>query len=344
MRSIDKTIGALNAARHEHHLFSQFKNDVHSAISAANGSEVLWLTGPSRVGKTRGTEEVRLALEAPHNNSGRHVTMRVAARNTSTSGGFSTKAFTYQMLKAIDHPFYGSPAPDDPSGSELAKRIHRTSEAQLQMALQFALVDLEIKYIFVDEVQHLLHIQGGKAKVSAVLDSWKGLAEETNTTLLLSGAYPLLELLPANAHLVGRSEVIHFPRYQITRPEDLDHFGALVHAIDCNIGQKAFSPHLKLVFNESLGCAGLLLRLVRTVLAKAALQTGGKITKGLIRQCARKQAERQSLLDEILEGERMLDYAEPKPSPSATSEPQKTEGKPRPFQTQTRSHAKGGRS
>lgn len=341
MKSVTEIIDALNAACLGHYLFNEFIDNTRCALNAANGSEVVWLTGPSRVGKTKGTEEVRLELEKRNPLVGTRVTMRIAARNASTSGGFSTKSFTQQMLAAIDHPFYGKPTPDDPSGIKLANRIHRASEAELQLALQLALVDLEIKYLFIDEAQHLMHIPGGLGKVSAVLDSLKGLAEEAGITLLFSGAYPLLPLLSSNPHLAGRSELVHFPRYQLEREGDLDHFAALVQAVDANIGKKVFIPHLRLVFEESLGCAGLLLRLVRTTLARAERQPGGLVTRELIQQCSRQQAERHSILTEIVEGERLLNYGEL----PTDKKPSRSNGKGnlKPFQTKTKSHPKQGR-
>ncbi len=341
MKQIDKTIAALGDACLRHHHFDLFTSDTRGALSAAYGSEVIWLTGPSRVGKTTGTNEVRLELDPLSAKGSKRVTMRIAVRNTSRNGAFSTKSFTQQMLAAIEHPFFGKPGPDDPSGIKLARLIHRTSEAELQMAMQLALVDLEIKYLFIDEAQHLLHLPGGLRNVSAVLDSWKGLAEEADITLLFSGAYPLIHLLPSNSHLVGRSEFIHFPRYQLDRPSDLDHFAALVAAVDTIIGYEAFMPHLKLVFNESLGCAGLLLRLVRSTLPRAQHRTNGKITKELIQYCSRSEAARESLLAEIHEGESLLGYTS---KPIQSLKPSKKGKKSaKPFQTATKSHQMGGR-
>lgn len=278
-------------------------------ISMASPGDVICITGPSRVGKSRLVEELEIMLSVGNDfeKTGVLPVVRVRAVNQGNNGSFSTKAFAQHMLDESKHPIYGSHA----SNAESKKKrlsFDNTSEAMFMAAFAESIVYRKIKFLFIDEAQHVVYVSKDAMAPVAVMDSWKSFAEENNLVLIIVGAYPVLPITSRSTHMVGRIQRVHFPRYFETE-DDLKEFRDIVLAyqgimhLQDNIG--CLDDHLEMLYKGSLGCIGLLRKWLKTTSLYAAA-VNSPISMSTLQRAAPSASDYEVVQKEIKEGERFL--------------------------------------
>ncbi len=342
-------IDKIKAQKIDHRNYSQAGREVFHAISASDAGEVVTLVGPSRVGKSRTLDDASEFLVGPQHKiqPGAMPLVRINARNGSTGGSFSTKGFIAHALRAVEQPIYGAPLGDDRWATRFANRIHRTSEAELTIALEHALVQRQTKYLVIDESQHLRYLPGPERNAAGVLDAWKCLAADTEVILVISGTYPLLPLLALSPHLLGRNQPIHFPRYVVDNPNDISEFERILTAYDDWVPRTAKSLRKwnRRLFQGSYGCIGHLSRWLRSAMSLAAARGLDQITEDLLAETETRGEFRDAILQEILFGEDFLArHPDQQTANTQTAGSGGQRGKShRPFQAKPRSYPHGGR-
>ncbi|MFL0798005.1 MAG: ATP-binding protein [Cellvibrionaceae bacterium] len=245
-----------------HRLWEEALALAFSLLVSVMPGEVVCITGPSRVGKTKLIEELCELLGSPANtvSEGKMLNMAVKASNTGTNGTFSTKMFTQRMLEIVKHPIL-SISNESTEVDFLYQKLNRTTESTLRMALEHALQARGVKYLFIDEAQHASYVSKGAQGAYAVMDSWKCLAETADVVLVLVGAYPILDIIRNSPHLIGRKYQVHFPRYQLNK-SDLREFASIIAMYEkympvCE-STGGLYRHVEMIHYGTLGCIGLL--------------------------------------------------------------------------------------
>jgi len=282
-----------------------------STLIASSSGEVLSITGPSRVGKTRLVKELSILLvgEKETIDDGLIPVVYVLATNSVKNNFFDSKDFVIRALEAIKHPFYGVNAANDPWGVERYRKLDKISEANLRRALETAIENRKTLYLVIDEVQHILRCYGGIAAASAFLNSLKSLAQQTNIILVLVGAYPILEALRLSPHMLGREHLVHFPRYSV-KHDDLIVFNQILlfysNYVHLPIGVGSLCDWNEYLFNGSLGCIGLLEKWLRTALANVIASGDTVLELKHLERTIKSDDKLYRIEEEILDGEKLL--------------------------------------
>jgi len=180
-----------------------------------------------------------------------------------------------------------------------------------RMALERALIARGVRYIFIDEAQHVKYATKGAMGSYAVMDSWKCLAKTTNSILVVVGAYPILDVLRNSPHLLGRKHQVHIPRYYY-EDKDLKEFALIIQAFESKLficksmgSLVSDAKIIDLLYDGSLGCIGLL----RAWLLRAqsmATVLDSKINKFILLRTKLSAVDLQEISKEIAEGEKLL--------------------------------------
>lgn len=286
-------------------------NDAFALLIASAEGEVVTITGPSRGGKSRLIEELMQSIVGAEHDveSGIMPVINILATNCSVRGSFSTKAFTIRALEAIEHPIYGIAHADFEKEVKRQKLLERTSESVLRPALESAIKMRRTRYVFIDEAQHIQFAQKGTKDATAILESWKCLAQSTGTTLILVGAYPLLNITKLCTHMLGRKHQVHLPRYRY-ETNDLMAFSEIVDMYNDLIVLPADVPSLdhwlEYLYEGSMGCIGLLEVWLRDALALVISYGSDELSLEHIQMARRPAAEEKEIATEIEMGEKVL--------------------------------------
>jgi hypothetical protein len=229
-------------------------------------------------------------------------------------GLFSSKNFVLRLLDAVQHPFYSeSPGHSSASPShdpELAlERIRlRYSEPHLRLALESALAFRGTKFILLDEAQHLLK-SGSERKAVDNLDSIKGLAERTGTTILLLGTFEIVPIWNRSAQLNRRLQDVVLHRYYSDRPKDLEEFARILEAFEELLPlhkELSLVKEAEYIYECTLGIIGELSRLFTGACARMSASQKTSIDLATLKLAAHCAAKLQTLRRETLGGESEL--------------------------------------
>ncbi|MDH3674030.1 MAG: ATP-binding protein [Anaerolineae bacterium] len=267
-----------------HPRLTQAYEELWHAIGHANTTSLVFVFGPTGVGKTtlRRRIEQRLtedALPTLADDPARLPVIALEALAPET-GNFSWKDFYTRALLTCDEPLverkidYGVRGLHrDQTGQLFIRRD--ASTAGLRQAWEQCLRYRQPAAVLIDEAQHLQKVSNGRRLLDQ-MDVLKSLASLTQTVHVLIGTYELLNLLRLSAQLSRRSIEIHFPRYQPGTVQDIKAFTNILWT---------FQQHLPLAevpdlvgrydyfYERSAGCVGLLKDWLNRALA-AALNDG----------------------------------------------------------------------
>jgi len=345
-------IKRVKSERIPHRNYERAVADVLAAIHACEPGEVVCLTGPSRVGKSKCIADVQRLLVGDRSKwpEGQMPFLTVLAGNDAASGAFSTRAFMAEALTAIEHPIFGQTTDDRIWSGKPVRQIEGVAEAVLKLAFTNAIKHRGTRYLAIDEAGHVGYVRGGDAAATAILDSWKCLAARTGVVLVLVGAYPLLRVLNLSPHLLGRAQLIHFPRYNAGVLDDVKAYDRFLKSHSQSIQLKdaaSLSEWGEELINGSLGCAGLQCRWTRSALALAQSECGEALTLEHYRIAMRADSDLQVIAREILEGEEMMhagNVGDLKSQAEVRESGRLGARKYRPFEAKPVRHVRGGRA
>ncbi len=308
------------------------------ATYAPQGSMIL-IAGASGTGKSTLSRRLLSSLTGPPTSwpEGSLPIISTSICN-DVQGLFSSKNFVIRLLDAVQHPFYSaSPGHSSASPShdpELAlERIRlRYSEPHLRLALESAIAYRETKLILLDEAQHLLK-SGSERKAIDNLDSIKGLAERTGTTILLLGTFEIVPIWNRSAQLNRRLQDVVLHRYYSDCPDDLEEFARILEAYE-----ELLPLHRKLslvkeaeyIYGCTMGIIGELSRLFTGACARMSAMQKTSIDLPTLKLAAHCAAKLQTLRRETLGGESELrgEITASKPTERSPPLPAKVPGRP----------------
>ncbi|MCP8900051.1 ATP-binding protein [Gilvimarinus xylanilyticus] len=283
--------------------------ETFSVLSCASPGEVVSIVGPSRAGKSLLIRKVAEMMfgKCRFVDTGLMDAVVVEAVNAGPHGSFSTKAFTQRMLEAVKHPLFTIKGQDLDDVIAMQK-MDRATEATLRIALENAIRERRVQFLFIDEAQHIRYASKDAQAAHAYMDSLKCLAQTTGIVLVLVGAYPILDMLKNSPHLLGRNHQVHFPRYH-ANAEDIYYFAQILNTYSGMLSLAPCVGDLKHVaedlYEGSFGCIGLLKAWLKRVDSVASYQ-GTPITRELLMSKRLSDVDLAEIGAEIQLGEKSL--------------------------------------
>lgn len=288
--------------------------EVRQAIREPGGASLLFLLGPTGVGKTTLVARLmqQLTLEQMPELAQMRVRLAVAGLEAEAPphGNYDFKQHFKRSLLALQEILIEYRL--DMSGQALAARERgsvilnaKTNVAALRSALEDALKRRRPTAFFIDEAHHLGKVAGGR-KLQDHLDVIKSLANLTDTLHVLVGTYELQNLLHLSDQLSRRSRTFHFARYRAGLTADVQAFDNILW----NFQQRLpFTKPLELrtqsayLLERSLGCVGVLKGWLVRAAARALQQDTTTLTLAQLRQTEPTDSEWRSMAATLLAGE-----------------------------------------
>ncbi|PYU68048.1 MAG: AAA family ATPase, partial [Acidobacteria bacterium] len=212
-----------------HPLLKEADTALKRAIQEPAGGSLVFVVGPTGVGKTtlrlRVEQYLKEAfLPEAKEDVGRIPVVAVEAV-APDSGNFNWKDYYQRALRSLEEPLIRHKIGS--CGQDLHTCTSRTAGTELRYALEQALRFRRPTAVMVDEAQHLTKMASGR-KLSDQLDSLKSLANLTGCVHVLIGTYELLPCRNLSAQLSRRSIDIHFRRYRADDPKDVEAFQRVI--------------------------------------------------------------------------------------------------------------------
>lgn len=286
------------------------------AINMPGGAPLIFVVGPTGVGKTTLMQTVKKGLVEqmlPSLDDDRGCIPVASVQGIAPSGGnFSLKDYYTRALEALNEPLIDRKVNVDALGSRVSGSNHllggkQVPGAELLRSLEHALRYRDPAAFFVDDAQHMAKVASGR-KLQDQLDSIKSLVDETNITHVLLGTYELLVFRNLSAQLSRRSVDIHFPRYRLDQGEDIRTFQSVLLAFQRRM-PLTVEPDLvniwELCYERSVGCVGVLKDWFTRALA-ASLEGNEPLTVSHLEDHALSLSQCERMARDAVEGERQL--------------------------------------
>lgn len=266
-------LAAIDLIRIGHPLLLQAHEDLMQAIEVPAGRNVIFLFGPTGVGKTtliqRVCEQLWDKYGPSHEAPGAFPALLINAPPTTAHGPAPVKWATQRALDAIGETGMGRriSLPLPPSQLLSASLLY-DGRAPLPADFQ-ALTKLMrcrgTKAFMSDEAQHYLALlRAARSKLQ--LDYFKLLADESGALVVLVGTYDLLVHRNLNGQLGRRGGDVHFRRYRANVDEEKEDFISFLHSLsegmaDLPESVRTTAPCLvdqfPLLYSRSVGCVGI---------------------------------------------------------------------------------------
>lgn len=219
---------------------------------------------------------------------------------------FSWKDFYIRALEQLREPLVErkvwTPQQFSLLGPEIVGRTGADSlnVEILRRSLENAIRRRKTRFLIVDEAHHILLCHDQK-QLALQFETLKSLADMCNATLVLLGTYKLLMIRDYSAQLIRRSQIVHFPSYQLGAENDRIAFKSVL-AYFAGMLPIPLGPHLKddvrYFFGKTAGCIGILHDLLRDALQEAFDDGASQITKEVVDRVAQPNRAIQTILQE----------------------------------------------
>ena len=290
-------------------------------INEPAGASFIFVYGPSGVGKTTLKQRVEqkiieACLPELTTDRGRIPVVGIEAV-APESRNFNWKDYYTRALIALEEPLIEHKIDYGVRGVYRDIFGHVVIEPKvvapaLRRALENSLSHRKPDVFFIDEAQHMGKMSSGH-KLQDQLDCLKSLANMTTILHCLLGTYELLTFRNLSGQLSRRSVDIHFPRYQVDNPDDIQAFKSVLLTFQRQmplIKEPDLVNHWEYFYERSLGCIGTLKNWLTRTLKDALDEDSETITLKQLQRRALSVAQCQRMFAEILEGERQLSETE----------------------------------
>lgn len=296
----------------EHTRFDDAVQRIMSHILFPTDTKIIWVIGPTGVGKSRLAERIRrLVLTEPalverfKNDPGSIPSVSFEVPCISSNHQFAWRPFCHLYLDQLKSPLI----PSERKLAELPDADQRRGPEHLVLnAIQHRrpLVTL------LDEANHFASVASGKALLEQ-MTRIKSFVNRTNVLHVFLGTYELAPLTKLSGQLARRSDVIHFGRYRAEAPDDFKAFSKVLRSFQevipvthhYNLSTRAVFLH-----EGSLGCVGTLKTWIIRALSHAYHKGRNAIEHGDLEATILGIDRRRTMLDEANRGEAQMMAAE----------------------------------
>jgi hypothetical protein len=337
-------ISEIRRVRIKHKHFDICLADCVARLNACNPGEIIYIYGPTRVGKT---ELLKAAMRAVYGKldpaSDSMAYALVTASNASRAGQFSTLGLTRRALRAVQHPIYSNPKMAA-KHSPIHFSLSRKTEDAMRDDFVEMLLHRQVQCMGFDEMQNTRFVPGGNERAAWFVDSLKCAAADGEAIFMIAGTYELLEVLDRCPQVIGRSDAIHFPRYKGDRDEDIAAWAEILSAYSALIPFRRPSTSLQdwdeMLFKGSYGCIGLLDKWLRSAVSVASHSGSKYLTEGFLKQTYRQDRELTVISNSVEQGELLLDEPTGRstlsPPTNESGNKARTKGARRPFEKEVK--------
>lgn len=302
-----------------HPFLEKAKAKVRSTLREPGGASLIFIIGPTGVGKTTLLTSIEhylltYAQEQLLQDPDRVPVIKLDAMAPSARQ-FRWPDFYTRALMAVSEPLIdykverGAVLPvfNERMGRHVPPRLIGDAAA-LQRSWEQVLKYRRPEAILIDEAHYFAKTAGGN-RLEDQLDHVKSLAIATKTIHILAGTYDLLLFRNLNAELSRRSIDVHLPRYEATNPEERKAFQRALLTFQRHLPLEK-APHLvqqwEICYAHTVGCVGILKDWLTQALSEA-LETGAKtISPSLLTAHAPSVDRCHQMITDIEEGEKAL--------------------------------------
>jgi energy-coupling factor transporter ATP-binding protein EcfA2 len=307
-----------------HPLLLKAYEETRCAIRDSNAGSILFVQGPTGVGKTTLLKRLEKHLK--------EITIREMERDkeripvvsirlaTPTSGNFDWKDYFKRLLLALEEPLvdykvdmdgWNGPSPNgignDRSNMHLISS-DRPGTRPMRFASEQTLRHRRPLAVLLDDAQHFGVISSGR-KLLDQLNIIKSLADESQVTHVLCGTYELIPFRHLNGQLSRRSIDIHFGRYHIDDERSRQEYINLLYTFQQHLPVPK-APDLvsrwDYFYERSLGCVGVLKDWLTRSLALALDNDNSTLPLSCLERRALSVNQCATILREAVTGEKEL--------------------------------------
>lgn len=289
-------------------------DDVMTLSSPNTGTDIILMIGPTGVGKSASIETIQRRVLDTHR-SELHTDpgfIPIATIEAPSSGehNFSWRILYTRLGEALNEPL-------------LDRKTHTRTEreamdigggprssftvAALRVSIEKALKYRCTKVVVIDEAAHIL-ANCGEGKLIAHMNALKSLANVSGVTLMLVGSYDLYKLPMLSGQLARRTTVVHLSRYMKGNKPDEKCFRRSLRTLQNRLPLDPIPDLERYSGNLQIACVGCVGTLKDTLMGALAitLEKGGKWKDDYLRKSLLAEAPLAAILEETLEGERLL--------------------------------------
>lgn len=279
-------------------------NKVEQAILNAmedDEKNIILVMGPTGIGKTTlcdGTQQKiikdnQLLIESDPG----FIPVIKLEISVPMQGHYSWKSFFLDLLEQIKDPFISTNARKRENKEELFRAVLKGFEHR------------KVKYIILDEGQHLAEIKGQSKREQ--LNQLKSLSNKSKnrTIYILFGIYSLMDF-DMDGQLTHRTEIIHFHRYRAEIESERQAFQNILRTfyahipLSVEIEDPVFEWHY--FYTKSAGCTGILKKWLNKAVAEALRTNAGQMSKEILEKTSLTPKQVETIWDEIKLGEKIL--------------------------------------
>lgn len=292
------------------------------ALAGLGAENIIMVVGPTGVGKSTLAVAIENRILKTHRqemqaNAGLIPVLRIEARATSESD-FNWKLFYLDVLEALEGEV-STPAVAygvNPMTNMVIKPHGptRNTAPALRKKVEQALKARGVKFLIIDEGGHFTNVS--ETKMKRQTDALKSLSNCAGCQIILLGSYDILDVSRLSAQLARRVKEIHFSRYRIDSIDDCIEFKSLLQYLENEADgyfKGLLTENAELLQNNTLGCIGTLMNLIRGFVSRAERYDG--VSQALLEKSLQTPGQCTAILAEIRMGEDRFDadkYVQPK--------------------------------
>lgn len=311
--SKNDTISSFKPITMNHPFFNASITKIMRAIKQADVGDIIFLYGPTGVGKSTLSSCIDLKLKKEFNSANDSVgtlASIVVEAPYPDSQRFSWKDFYRRALIKLQEPLIDKKVSNSRCSAYGSKVGYSSDPAvhALRMAMENALKYRKVKVLIIDEAHHIA--KGFRASgLQDQLEYVKSLANLTGTVIVLIGTYDLLTFRNLSGQLSRRSIDVHFPRYRCDIAKEHQMFINVLESfvkklpIPTNFNILDISDDL---YTGSVGCVGLLSGWLKKALANALEENADCLRIDHFKSSSYSYAQLSKIIADVQQGEALL--------------------------------------
>lgn len=318
--STETRVKYFNDCRIEHANQQECFKQAMSAINSACGPRIIQIVGPTGAGKSDLAQKIYQALLEQYRDLIEQdpgaVPVAILDAIAPNGSSFNWKDFYVRLLEKHgdvlinrkmliprQHDLFEGHAAPLPLERSTTEALRRTSEKTLK--------NRKTKVLVIDEGHHILMVSDPK-RLEFQFEALKSLTIESNVVIVLVGTYKLLAIRDQSGQLVRRSEIVHFPRYNLRNEEDSKNFQKALIELQRQLPLPVmpnFQAQSRDYFLKSGGSIGILKDWLSRCLEHAILRGMRTFDYTFAGEFALSNKSLITILDEAIEGEIALEDA-----------------------------------